>query len=67
VKIAGALGLEKALIIVPGADEALERSSRNIQGITLTTPEGLSVYEILPHPQLILLEGAVEPVQARLK
>ena len=66
-KIADTLGLKKALIITPGADKALELSSRNIQGITLTTPEGLSVYEILKHPQLILLESAVEPVQARLK
>ena len=66
-KVADALGLKKALVIIPGADKTLELSSRNIQGITLTTPEGLSVYEILKHPQLILLESAVEPVQARLK
>ena len=33
----------------------------------LTTPDQLSVYEILKHKQLVLLEGAVEPVETRLK
>ena len=39
----------------------------NLPGITLTTPDQLSVYEILKHKQLVLLEGAVEPVETRLK
>lgn len=66
-KVAGALGLEKALIVTPEADNTLTLSSRNIPGITLTTPMGLSVYEILKHKQLVLLEGAVESVQARFQ
>ena len=65
VKIAGALGLEKALIVTGGAQEALARSARNIPGITLITAAGLNVYEILKHKQLVLLQDAVEPVQAR--
>ena len=66
-KVAGALGLEKALIIAPEENATLTLSSRNIPGITLTTPERLSVHEILKHKQLVLLEGAVEPVQARFQ
>ena len=66
-KVAGALGLQKALIVTPEADNTLTLSSRNIPGITLTTPAGLSVYEILKHKQLVLLEGAVESVQARFQ
>ncbi|MDE7065273.1 MAG: 50S ribosomal protein L4 [Desulfovibrionaceae bacterium] len=66
-KVAGTLGLEKALIISPEENATLTLSSRNIPGITLTTPERLSVYEILRHKQLVLLEGAVEPVQARFQ
>ncbi len=66
-KVAGTLGLEKALIIAPEENATLTLSSRNIPGITLTTPERLSVYEILRHKQLVLLEGAVEPVQARFQ
>lgn len=66
-KVADVLGLEKALIIAPEENATLTLSSRNIPGITLTTPERLSVHEILRHKQLVLLEGAVEPVQARFQ
>ena len=62
-----ALGLGKTLVVVPARDEALERSARNIPGITLATPEQLNVYTILVHPQIVLFEGAVEPLVARLK
>ncbi|BAV92406.1 50S ribosomal protein L4 [Candidatus Desulfovibrio trichonymphae] len=64
-KVAGALGLQKALIIVAGEDAALTRSVRNIPGLTLTTPERLSVTEILKHRQLVLLEETVATVHAR--
>lgn len=64
--VAGKLGLSKALLVIPCADEALIRSARNIPGIDLCTPEALSVYEILRHPQLVLLEQAVEGVTSRL-
>ena len=64
-KVAGALGLTKALIVAPELDETLCRSARNIPGLTLTTPSHLSVLEILRHKQLVLLEGAVAPVEAR--
>ena len=67
VKIAAALGLKKALLVLPEANDKVELSARNIPGITIMTPAQLSVYEILKHPQLILLEGAVAPVEARLK
>ncbi len=66
-KVADTLGLSKALIIAPEESRNLVLSSRNVPGITLTTPDRLSVYEILKHKQLVLLEGAVEPVETRLK
>lgn len=66
-RVAGALGLEKALIVAPEENRELLLSSRNLPGITLTTPDQLSVYEILRHKQLVLLEGAVEHVETRLK
>ena len=66
-KVAGTPGLNKALIVTAEESEALTRSARNIPGITLTTPDRLSVLEILRHKQLVLLEGAVAPVQARFE
>ena len=66
-KVADTLGLTKALIVAPEENETLIRSARNIPGLTLTTPDRLSVLEVLRHKQLVLLEGAVSPVQARFE
>lgn len=63
--VAKTLGLGKALVVTADKNEQLERSSRNIQGITLTTPDRLSVLEILNHKQLVLLEPAVASVTNR--
>lgn len=65
--VAKALELRKALVVIPAHDEALFRSARNIPGITVVTPEQLNVYTILLHPQIVLLEGVLEPLVARLK
>ncbi len=67
VKVANELGLQKALIVTAEVNETLNLSARNIPGITLTTPDRLSVYEILRHKQLVLLEGAVDSVQNRFQ
>ena len=66
-KVAGDLGLKKALIVTPEENNTLSLSARNIPGITLTTPEQLSVYEVLKHKQLVLLEGALDSVQNRFQ
>ncbi len=63
--VANALGLSKALVIISAEDVTLMRSSRNIPGLTVITPERLSVLEILKHKQLVILEDALAPVQAR--
>ncbi|WP_291440652.1 50S ribosomal protein L4 [Desulfovibrio sp.] len=66
-KVADTLGLTKALIVAPEENAELTRSVRNIPGLTLITVDRLSVLEILKHKQLVLLEGAVESVQARFE
>lgn len=66
-KVADTLGLNKALIVTSEENTSLTLSVRNIPGITLTTPAGLNVYDILKHKQLVILENAVEPVQTRFQ
>lgn len=66
VKVAGDLGLKKALIVVAEDDNNLALSARNIPGLTVTTGARLSVYEILRHPQLVLDEAAVAALSERL-
>lgn len=67
VKVAASLGLKKALLVAPGNDEKLNLSARNVPGITLVTPSQLNVFDILRHPQLVLLQDAVNPIEARFE
>lgn len=64
-KVAKTLGLTQALVVAPEMMENLDRSSRNLPNVTLTTPDRLSVYEILKNKQLVLLQDAIAPVEAR--
>ena len=64
-KVAKTLGLTQALEVAPEMTENLDRSSRNLPNVTLTTPDRLSVYEILKNKQLVLLQDAIAPVEAR--
>ena len=65
-KVAKALGLTKALVVAPELTEELDRSSRNLPNVTLTTPERLSVYEILKNNSkvrlIILFNAAIGAV-----
>ncbi len=71
VKVATALGLSKALVVCPGDDVAKDMnvlmSARNIPGITVVTPDKVNVYEVLNHKQVVLLEGSLAHLEARLK
>ncbi|MDR2893432.1 MAG: 50S ribosomal protein L4 [Deltaproteobacteria bacterium] len=65
-KVVKDLGLKKALLVLPGYDESIDRAAGNLQGITLLTPDELNVYDIINHPQLVIFEQAVEGVINRL-
>ena len=70
-KVAGTLGLSKALVVASPEDGAeggaLALSARNIPGIKLVTPDAVNVYEVLSHKQIVVLEGALPHLEARLK
>ena len=65
-KVKTALGLGKALVVVPTEAHSLMLAGRNIPGVTVLAPEQLNVYDVLNHKQLVLLEGVIESVTARL-
>ena len=66
-KVKTALGFgKKTLVVATEQDEALFLSARNVPGVLVLTPEQLNVYDVLNHPQLVVLEGALERVVARL-
>lgn len=64
-KVAGDLGLDKALVVLPEENEVLLRASANLPGVSMTTPGQLNVWQILKHKQLVLLKDAVEQIEAR--
>lgn len=61
------LELSNVLIIIPGRDEVLEKSSRNIHGVKVLSTEGINVYDILHHKKLVLLQSSLEQLEERLQ
>ncbi len=66
LEVLSRFGVEKALIVIGGENFNLERSARNVPGVKVLRVEGLNVYDILHHENLILLKDAVEKIQERL-
>lgn len=68
VKILGNLkiGDQKALIVQAEADENVLKSARNIPGISAMKTDGLNVYDILFHDQLVLTKEAVGRIEEAL-
>ena len=62
-----ALGAPSA-VVVDGKDNVnLSMSARNLPKSKYIAPEGLNVYDILDHETLILTEGAVRALEARVQ
>jgi len=65
-EILARLGMEKALIVIGEENFNLERSARNMPGVKVLRVEGLNVFDILNHENLILVKDAVEKIQESL-
>jgi large subunit ribosomal protein L4 len=66
VKTLAELKVSSALIVIPQADSAVERSARNLPKVKVLRVEGLNVYDLLRYEHLILTEGALKLLEARL-
>lgn len=60
------LKIKSALIVTDNKNENLEKSSRNVPGVKVLRAEGLNVYDILKHTQLLLLEPSIKGIEGRL-
>jgi large subunit ribosomal protein L4 len=60
------LKVTSALIVISQPDEKIERSSRNLPTIKVLRVEGLNVYDLVRYEHLILTEGALKLLEARL-
>jgi len=66
VGIMQTLNIRKALIVTDKEDERLEKSSRNVSYVKVLRNEGINVYDLLAHDNLILLESSIAAIQGRL-
>lgn len=57
------LKLNNALIVVNGENENLQKSARNVQGIKVLKTQGLNLFDILRHDQLVLTREAVDYIE----
>src|SRR5688500_16238373 len=61
------LGLERRTLIVDAIDNGnLTLSSRNLRNVTLISPSGVNVYDLLTHEQLALTRDAAAELERHL-
>ena len=65
VSVMNTLDLDTALIVIDESNENLTKSSRNVNGFKVLNPEGLNVYDILLHKNLVLLQPALTSLEER--
>jgi large subunit ribosomal protein L4 len=63
VEFMESFGFADALFVIDKADAHVEKSARNIQGIKVLRVDGLNVYDILAHENLVFVEDAIQHVQ----
>ncbi len=54
---------KKAMVITNGVDEKVYKSARNIEGVSVTTADILSTYEIMNANVLVVDKAAIEKIQ----
>ncbi len=60
------VGGEGVLIVIHEADPFMERSARNLRGVSVVRAAGLNVYDVLRHPKLVATKAAVAAIEQRL-
>ncbi|MCX8021944.1 MAG: 50S ribosomal protein L4 [Syntrophorhabdaceae bacterium] len=61
--IMNALQLKKPLFVVDKKDETIEKSARNIPYVKILRTEGLNVYDIIRHEELVFTLDALRKVE----
>jgi len=60
-------GIKKALFVLDKANRKLEKSSQNIKDVKMLRSEGLNVYDLLCHDDVILLEPSIKKIEGALR
>ncbi len=59
------LGGVSVLIVIDAKDEHLQRSARNLPGVTVLLVEGVNVYDVLRHQKLLVTKPALAAIESR--
>ncbi len=65
-KALGDLKVQSVLIVIPEADQNIERAARNLPKVKVLRVDGLNVYDLLRYEHLILTAGALKLLEERL-
>ena len=63
VKALDAVKADRAMIVLDGSNDTVERAARNIPGVKTTLVGTLNVYEILKYKKLILTEASAKKIE----
>lgn len=66
VEVLKRFDIEKALVVIDGANQNLELSARNLPHVKVLRAEGVNVYDLMKYPNLILTQGAVSQLEGAL-
>jgi len=58
--------LGKTLVVLPGSDENIEKSARNIPNVKVLRSEGLNVYDLLDYHNVLLTQESVGKIEETL-
>jgi large subunit ribosomal protein L4 len=58
--------LGKTLVVLPGQDEAVEKSARNIPNVKVLRSEGLNVYDLLDYHNVLLTQESIGKIEETL-
>ena len=59
-------GFKKALFVLDKSNPVLEKSSRNLRDVKMIRSEGINVYDLLNHEEIVLLEPSVRMIEGAL-
>jgi len=66
VEILNRFDLANALVVIEGANPAVELSARNLPQVKVLRAEGVNVYDVMKYRNLVLTEGAVSQLEGAL-
>jgi large subunit ribosomal protein L4 len=67
LSVAGTFGWAgKTLIVENEPADSLVRSSRNVEGVKVTSGASLNIYDVLNHDRIVFTKAAISTIEARL-